>query len=107
MAVSNFIRHKTVQLVYYVRGFWRGLIPYSEINLFVWDTFEEWRQVTNRHSSPLSEREQVFWHLIYQVHALPPDSLLQDNTLRTELAQCIEFLEHGGFKPFECVGIRP
>ena len=107
MTVSSFIKVKARQLVYYLRSFWRGDLPYREVNLFFWDTLEEWIQVSGRDKFPLTSEEQVFWHLMHQIQYWPQDRLLTDSVLRDELCLCVNYLEKGGFYPFDCVGIRP
>lgn len=43
--VRSFVKNKSKQLAYYVRFFLQHKIPYSELDLFFWDTMEEWVQV--------------------------------------------------------------
>ena len=107
MTVTSFIKVKARQLVYYLRSFWRGELPYQEVNLFFWDTLEEWIQLSNSDKSPLTSEEQVFWHLMHQVQFWPQERLRDDDVLRDELSLCVNYLENGGFCPFDCVGIRP
>lgn len=107
MTVAAFIEQKARQLASYIRAFWRGELPYQEVNLFFWDTLEEWINLSNRNKTPQSSQERVFWHLMHQVHFWPQDQLLTDRVLKDELARCVNYLEHGGFCPFDCVGIRP
>ena len=108
MTVASFIKVKARQLVYYLRSFWRGELPYQEVHLFFWDTLEEWGQVSNRDKFPVSYDEQVFWHLMHQIQYWPQERLLEDSVLlRKELCMCVNYLDDGGFCPFDCVGIRP
>lgn len=107
MTVVSFIEQKASELSYYVRAFWQGDLPYREVELFFWDTLEEWINLANRNQAPVSEQEQVFWHLMHQVHYWPQEQLISDGVLRDELVRCVYFLEHGGFCPFDCIGIRP
>ena len=107
MPIARFVSVKAKQLIYYVKGFWNGDIPYNEINLFIWDTLEEWKQLEHPSKSPVSDREQVFWHIVFQFHAGTARVLKNNLSLKHEMAVCIDFLENGGLKPFYCVGIRP
>ncbi|MFC3094294.1 hypothetical protein DRW07_14595 [Alteromonas sediminis] len=107
MTVAAFIERKARQLAYYIKAFWRGDLPYREVNLFFWDTLEEWINMSNRNATPISSQERVFWHLMHQIHFWPQDTLLSDAVLKEELNRCVNFLENGGFCPFDCVGIRP
>lgn len=107
MTAAGFIEQKTHQLIYYIRAFWRGELCYQEIDLFFWDTMEEWLAVTNRGQAPLCSQEQVFWHLMHQIHYWPQEQLVYDRSLREDLLKCIDYLENGEFRPFHCIGIRP
>lgn len=105
--VLNFIQRKSSQLPFYIRGFWDKKIPHSELDLFFWDTLEEWAQITDREGEPYSQRERVFWHLLHQVHYWPEQKLMSDPYLRSELVTCLDYLEGEGEYPLDCVGIRP
>lgn len=105
--VQGFINSKARQLTFYVRGFWQQTIPYSEVDLYFWDTLEEWNQVERNPDEPYSQKERVFWHLLHQMHYWPEQKLLQDPYLRDELNTCIDYLEGEGEYPLDCVGIRP
>ncbi len=102
-----FIESKARQLCFYLRAFWQGELPHSELELFFWDTMEEWGQVRNATKSPYSQRERVFWHLLHQIHYWPEEQLERDLYLKQELDNCVNFLDGKGFCPFDCVGIRP
>ncbi len=107
MTVTSFVNRKALQLVFFIRGFWDNRIPYTEMNLYFWDTLEEWAQVEEGKSAPCSREEQVFWHLLHQIHFWPEQKLLLDDELRAELNICMDFLEGQGHYPFDCIGIRP
>lgn len=107
MSVSVFIEDKAKQLCYYLRTFWQQELPYQELDLFFWDTMEEWSQVHYDITQPYSSAERVFWHLLHQIHYWPEEKLLHDTYLVEELANCIHYLEGKGFCPFDCIGIRP
>ncbi len=107
MTVISFIDEKAKQLCYYLRAFWQGDLPHTELELFFWDTLEEWSQVNYQLDQPYSQKERVFWHLLHQIHFWAEEKLAYDNYLVEELANCIVFLEGKGICPFDCVGIRP
>lgn len=107
MKVEPFIKHKAQQLCFYLRAFWEGELPFSELELFFWDTLEEWAQVEYSLEHPYSQRERVFWHLLHQTHYWPEEKLKYDNYLVEELTNCTLYLEGKGFCPFDCIGIRP
>jgi len=107
--VSNFVKHKSQQLTYFVRNFLQKKIPYSELDLFFWDTMEEWAQIEKVENLPYEKTEQVFWHVLHQVHYWPQNTLLEDPYLRGELETCLDCLESKGNYPLplDCIGIRP
>ena len=107
MNIQEFIDAKSSQLTYFLRAFWNESIPYSEINLFFWDTLEEWIQVRPDDEVPYTQKERVFWHLLHQLHYWPEHKVKSDTYLRGELNTCLEYLEGGDEYPLDCVGIRP
>ena len=107
--VNNFVQYKSKQLAYFVRGFLQHKIPYSELDLFFWDTMEEWTQIKKGKHLPYEKTEQVFWHVLHQVHYWPQRALIEDPYLRGELETCLDCLESEGKYPLplDCIGIRP
>ena len=107
--VQKFIKVKAFQLTFFIRAFLNRRIPYSEVNLYFWDTMEEWSQVNIGKHLPCGHREIVFWHLLYQVHYWPEQTLLNDFYLRGELNACLDYLESESSYPLplDCIGIRP
>lgn len=107
MRVTQFIDLKSKQLAFYVRAFLSRSIEYAELDIFIWDTFEEWTQVTVSVNDPYSAKERVFWHLIHQISFWPQETLLQDTLLYDELNICSNYISGDGSFPMDCVGIRP
>lgn len=107
--ISLFVQHKSAQLSFFVRGFWSQQIPYTEIDLFFWDTMEEWADVNNGQQVPYTKTERVFWHVLHQMHYWSKNSLQYDPKLRRELEHCLVYLESDGLNiaPLDCIGIRP
>ena len=106
-SVENFVKRKSAQLVYFVRGFLDEQIPYSELELFLWDILEEWAQLQVDPHQRCPDNERVFWHLINQLKFWPEHHLRQDLYLRAELLCCLDYLDGNGSLPIDCVGIRP
>lgn len=107
--VEKFIDSKAQQLAYYVQAYLEHRIKYTEVELFFWDTMEEWAQIEQGKQLPYSKNETVFWHLMHQIHFWPQYSLQHDEYLRGELATCVDYLQGEGRYPFpiDCIGIRP
>ncbi|MFT4993304.1 MAG: hypothetical protein ACI965_000322 [Paraglaciecola sp.] len=107
--IQYFINAKASQLTYFIRAFLNRRIAYSEMELYFWDTMEEWSQVKIGKHLPCGQREIVFWHLLYQMHYWPEQTLLNDLYLRSQLNTCLEYLEseHPYPLPLDCIGMRP
>lgn len=82
-------------------------MPHQELDLFFWDTLEEWTQVKHTQTEPYSQKERVFWHVLHQIHFWDDSKLMADPFLRGELCTCLDYLEGQGFCPLDCIGIRP
>jgi len=107
LLVQHFIDRKAQQLTFYMRSYWRHELPYSELECFLWDTFEEWSQIKNQRSQAYSHKERIFWHVLYQTHYWKEPLIRCDESIKTQLSMCILFLEGQGFCPLDVVGIRP
>ncbi|MDO6565767.1 hypothetical protein Q4561_01720 [Alteromonas sp. 1_MG-2023] len=107
MTVQSFVNKKAKQLCFYLRSFWQGELPVEEIELFFWDSMEEWGQIEYTFTQPYTYKERVFWHLLHQVHFWQEDKLRSDQYLVDELMNCVLYLEGKGHCPIDCVGIRP
>lgn len=104
---TTFVDHKASQLAFYIKAYFSKRIPYSEVDLYLWDTLEEWSQVTVKQEEPYTSKERAFWHLVHQVSFWSENMLLNDQFIRKELHNCIAFLEGQGQFPKDCIGIRP
>jgi hypothetical protein len=105
--VQEFVDNKAKQLCFYLRAFWQDELPIEELELFFWDSMEEWGQIEFTLTQPYTQKERVFWHLLHQVHYWNEDKLRQDRFLVDELTNCVNFLEGLGHCPLDCVGVRP
>ncbi|MDP5032960.1 MAG: hypothetical protein NWQ54_22535 [Paraglaciecola sp.] len=107
--VHSFIKNKSKQLAYFVNAYLDYKIVYEELDLFFWDTMEEWAQIQQGKHLPYGQNENVFWHLMHQIHYWPQETLLTDLFLRDELMTCVDALLGQKKYPFpmDCIGIRP
>ena len=64
----GFIDVKSSQVCFFLQAFWHQDLPHRELQLFFWDTLEEWNQIKTITNLPYTRREQVFWHLLQQIH---------------------------------------
>jgi hypothetical protein len=102
-----FVNNKAGQLAFYIKAYFSHKISYSEVDLYLWDTLEEWADVCIKKEEPYTTRERVFWHLLHQVSFWSESMLENDKYLRGELTNCINYLEGEGQYPIDCIGIRP
>ncbi len=107
MTVQEFVNQKAQQLSFYLKSFWQGEMPFKELELFFWDTMEEWGQIAYSLTQPYTQKERVFWHVLHQLQFWTEETLLKDQVLIDELKTCVLFLDGNGHCPFDCVGIRP
>ena len=107
--IEKFVTAKARQLANYVRAYLDYKIPYTELELFFWDTMEEWAQIRQEIELPYCNNEKLFWHLMHQIHFWPQHCLQNDVYLRGELENCVEYLQGNHHYPFpiDCIGIRP
>lgn len=104
---TTFVDLKASQLAYYIKAYFSRKIPYTELDLYLWDTLEEWSQVNIKKEEPYTTKERVFWHLVHQVSFWSENMLENDKYLRGELNNCVAYLEGEGHYPADCIGIRP
>ncbi len=107
LQVQSFIDKKSSQFVFYIRGFWRDHIPYKELEMFLWDTLEEWSELKHTQSQLYTHKERIFWHLFHETQFVSATTLKTDKILKEEVAFCLEYLENEKAFPLDVVGMRP
>lgn len=106
VAVDRFIKEKSPQFCYFIRYFLNEELPFSELQLFIWDLLEEWHQLKTQ-NSPYTLREQVFWYVVHLLSRWGDEQLRGNLFLRRQLSDCMSFLEGSSPPPPGCTGIRP
>ncbi|MGI1944149.1 hypothetical protein [Shewanella glacialipiscicola] len=106
MRTTEFIDNKAPQLAFYGKAFLNGELDFQEIQLYLWDTLEEWQQL-NSTGEAQSEMEKVFWHLLHSFNQWPDYVIRGNQYLRKQVNDCCDYLSLGGRVPQGCVGIRP
>ncbi len=104
--VTEFFDVKSKAACFYIEGMLAHQIPFDEVLIFVWDTLEEWWQ-THQTAQPLSEKEQVLWHLFHLVKRWPEQALRHNTFLRHQLEQGCDFLQAKGPMLLDCPSVRP
>ena len=107
MHVVTFIDKQAERLIDTCNGFLIGKLNYTEINSLVWDILTEWQTLAIDDDSLINDKEQVFWHLLFELQIHDEARLMSDRLLRKQLYQCVLFLQRQQRMPTGCVGIRP
>lgn len=108
MTAAAFIDTKSNQLVYFVKNFLTGEIPFSEIKMFIWDILEEWNVISSPDSEIMEKKEEVFWHLLFMLQRWSGEQLSDTLELRQELVECCSYLDNStNAIPNGCIGVRP
>ena len=102
----HFINAKAGQLSYYADALIMGHIPDGEVDLYCWDTLEEWSQVRTK-STSISQLEKVFWYLLHQITFWDSQEIQACPKLKSEVDSCIDYLRGDGHYPKFCAGVRP
>jgi len=106
--LTAFIEHKGKQLAYFVIGFLEGAIPFRELNLFIDEVLQEWAWLGVGQDHPYTEKEPVFWHLLFTLERWPEQKLKGSWTLRNQLNRCAAYINgSSGLRPERCCGARP
>ncbi len=103
---QRFINTKAFQLTNYADALVAGVIPSTDVNLYCWDTIEEWSQLSSA-TSKVSHTESVFWYLLHQITFWNPKEIRTCPLLKSEVDSCIDFLRGDGVYPDFCSGVRP
>ncbi|MBV7315911.1 hypothetical protein [Shewanella sp. NIFS-20-20] len=106
MTREEFIDNKAPQLAFYTNAYLTDQIAFDEIQLYLWDTLEEWQQ-GDYQGEAQSDIEQAFWHLLHNFDKWPDWVLRGNRFLRQQIQQYSDYLSIGGQKPSSCVGVCP
>ena len=102
----TFVSNKADQLSFYADALIMGQIPEDEVDLYCWDTLEEWSQVNPR-DAKITQRESAFWYLLHQLAYWTTGEILSCPKLRSEVGSCVQYLKGHGHFPDFCQGVRP
>ncbi|EGM70909.1 MULTISPECIES: hypothetical protein [Shewanella] len=106
MTVVEFIDNKAPQLALYGKAFLSDELDFHEVQLYLWDTLEEWQQLVPTGEAQ-TETEKVFWHVLHSFNKWPDWMIRGNHYLRKHIDDCCDFLSLGGRMPAGCIGIRP
>jgi len=107
MQAVAFINEKSALLTDNVNQFLMHKISYSVLSNLVWDVLQDWQSLDVVDEKVSSEKEQIFWFLIFELHYWGQAKLESDTELRKNLYGCALYLEREQDLPKNCVGLRP
>ncbi len=107
MHIDNFLNDKISQLMYILTALLKKSVHPTEVEMFIWDCFEEWTQFNVTDETPSNAKERVFWHLIHELKLGSLANLDNDICLTSEIETCLDFLQGHGSYPINCIGWRP
>ncbi|WP_133408073.1 hypothetical protein [Parashewanella tropica] len=106
MTTQDFIDEKAPQLAHYGKAFLSQQIDYNEVQLYLWDTLEEWQRLEVLGDTQ-TDTETVFWHLLHSFSKWPAWAIRGNHVLRQQISDCCDFLVGDGAVPQGIVGARP
>ena len=107
MRAMTFIDKHAERLIDTCNRFLMAKSSYQEIDSLVWDILIQWQTLAIDDDSLINDKEQVFWHLLFELQIHDEARLMSDRLLRKQLYQCVLFLQRQQRMPAGCVGIRP
>ena len=107
MQAVAFINEKSALLTNNINQFLMHKISYSVLSNLVWDVLQDWQSLDVVDEKVSSEKEQIFWFLIFELHYWGKDKLESDTELRKNLYNCALYLEREQDIPKNCIGLRP
>ena len=106
MTIDDFIDIKAPQLAHYGKAFLSDQLDFNEIQLYLWDTLEEWQQLDTQGEAQ-TDIERVFWHLLHSFDKWPDWVIRGNQYMRKQITDCCDYLSLGGHLPDGCCGVRP
>lgn len=107
MIIEQFINNKIIQMSSYINAVILAKLHYTELDLFVQDTMEEWTTFQVTEESPSNTKERVFWHVMHELSLHGAQSLNSNLFLKSEISTCLDFFNGIGSYPIDCIGWRP
>lgn len=107
MTSRQFITEKSIELIALTDYFLTHDSGYDALIETTWDILGSWQQVQVNQDIPMSDKEEVFWHLIFELQYWPKQHIIDSSAIKATLRQCIRFLTDLEAKPPKCIGIRP
>ena len=107
MLEGNFITLKSELLIRHTQQFMSNKLSYKVLIDYIWEILKDWQRLNIVDDKIASEKEQVFWYLVFELQMQDEISLLHDKELNSKLDHCILFLQGQLDMPDDCIGVRP
>ena len=107
MQAVAFINEKSVLLTNNINQFLMHKSSFKVLSNLAWDVLQDWQSLDIIDEKVSSEKEQIFWFLIFELHYWGEESLGSNTELRKNLYACALYLEREQDLPKNCVGLRP
>lgn len=107
MLEGNFITVKSALLIRHIQQFQANELNYNVLTDYIWEILNDWQCLNVVDNKITSEKEQVFWYLIFEIELQDEITLRNSIALNCKLHHCILFLQGLRTIPDNCIGIRP
>lgn len=107
MEAKKFVNEKSVVLANLFNLFIMKELSDTELDHFLWDTLKEWDELDIQDQDLGSCKEEVFWHLLFELKSWSGNQIQNNTSLQQLLIRSALFLQGKGSKPTHCIGIRP
>jgi len=107
MLEGNFITIKSELLIIHIHQFMNNKLSYNILTDYIWEILQDWQRLNVVDNKISSQKEKVFWYLVFELQLQDEISLLHDEDLNSRLQLCMAFLKGQVDMPTDCVGIRP
>ncbi|QUM76355.1 hypothetical protein HWV00_09065 [Moritella sp. 24] len=107
MLEGNFITVKSELLIRHIQLFMKNKLSYTVLIDYIWEILHDWQILNVVDSKIASQKEQIFWYLIFELQLQDEKHLLSNKILNLKLNHCMLFLQGQVDMPNDCVGVRP
>lgn len=107
MIIEQFINEKISQINIYISAVIDHSLHYTELDIFVQNTMEEWTLLNVEDETPGNAQERVFWHIIHELNLHSAYELEHNLYFKSEISTCLDFFSGVGSYPIDCIGWRP
>jgi len=82
-------------------------LSYTILIDYIWEILQDWQRLDVVDTKISTQKEQIFWFLVFELQFRDEKSLLNDEDIISKLNHCISFLQGQLDMPDDCIGVRP